>query len=57
MMQINARSSAIGVIPKPETRSTERHQAGREVFGAKTKRRQLQISRTDNCPVATALLA
>jgi hypothetical protein len=57
MMQINARSSAIGVIPKPETRSTERHQAGREVFGAKTKRRQLQISRTDNCPVAAALLA
>jgi hypothetical protein len=31
-MQINARSTAIGVIPKPETGSTERRQAGREVF-------------------------
>jgi hypothetical protein len=32
-MQINARSAAIGVIPKPETRSTERRRADREVFG------------------------
>ena len=27
------RSVAIGVIPKPETRSTDRRRAGREVFG------------------------
>ena len=32
-MQINTRSSAIGVIPKPKTRGTERRRAGREVFG------------------------
>ena len=32
-MQINGRSAAIGVIPKPETRSTEWRQANREVFG------------------------
>ena len=32
-MQIKVRSAAIGVIPKPETRSTERRRADREVFG------------------------
>lgn len=31
--KIKARSAAIGVIPKPETRSTERREADREVFG------------------------
>jgi hypothetical protein len=39
-MQINARSSAIGVIPKPETKGTDRRQAGREVFGETIKRSQ-----------------
>ena len=32
-MQITIRSSVIGVSPRPEARSTERHDAGREVFG------------------------
>ena len=32
-MQIKARSSVIGVIPRPETRGTGRRRADREVFG------------------------
>jgi hypothetical protein len=37
-MQIKARSSVIGEIPRPETRGTERRRAGREVFGETIER-------------------
>ena len=53
-MQINARSTTIGVIPMPETRSTERRRAAREVFGETIKRSERQPDRPDHRPVVAA---
>jgi hypothetical protein len=53
-MQINASSSAIGVIPKPEARGTERRRAGREVFGETIARSERQLDRPDDRRVAVA---
>jgi hypothetical protein len=39
-MHMKERSRVIGWMPKPETRGTERRQAGREVFGETIKRSQ-----------------
>ena len=46
-MQITSRSSVIGGIPRPETRSTERRGAGREVFGEAIARCKRQSYRPD----------
>ena len=52
--QIKVRSSVIGGIPRPETRSAERRRAGREVFGETIASSKRQSDQPDAPSLAAA---